>query len=84
MDTITTRPDLLAVAHLVQPGEKVLDLGCGDGLLLHYLKERKQVTARGVELHEAGVLACVQKASVCVMETSMKGWMTTRMPPLTQ
>ncbi len=61
MDTITARPDLLAVAALIQPGEKVLDLGCGDGILLLYLQEQKDVIARGVELHEAGVLACVHK-----------------------
>ncbi len=55
------RPDLLAVASLVQNGEKVADLGCGDGSLLLYLMEKKAVTARGVELSEAGVLACVRK-----------------------
>ena len=55
------RPDLQAVAALVRPGEKVLDLGCGDGTLLEYLQSELGVTARGVELHEAGVLACVQR-----------------------
>jgi methionine biosynthesis protein MetW len=55
------RPDLLAVASLVQNGEKVADLGCGDGSLLLYLIEKRGVTARGVELSEAGVLACVRK-----------------------
>ena len=49
METITSRPDLLAVADLIQPGEKVLDLGCGDGMLLYYLQEHKDVTAEGVE-----------------------------------
>jgi methionine biosynthesis protein MetW len=55
------RPDLLAVASLIKQGEKVLDLGCGDGDLLLYLKEKLGVTARGVELSEAGVLSCVRK-----------------------
>ncbi len=55
------RQDLLAVAELVQPCEKVLDLGCGDGLLLKYLQDTRQVTGRGVELSEAGVLACVRR-----------------------
>jgi len=59
--TITLRPDLQAVADLIQPNERVLDLGCGDGDLLFYLQSAKGVTARGVELHEAGVLACVQR-----------------------
>lgn len=55
------RSDLQAVADLIQPGEKVLDLGCGDGTLLRYLIDRRGVTGRGVELMEAGVLACLSK-----------------------
>jgi methionine biosynthesis protein MetW len=52
---------LLAIAELIRPGEKVLDLGCGDGTLLRYLLESYQIIGRGVELSEAGVLACVGK-----------------------
>lgn len=55
------RPDLLAVANLIQPGEKVLDLGCGDGALLRYLADMLHAIGRGVELSEEGVLACVQR-----------------------
>lgn len=55
------RPDLLAIAELIRPGERVLDLGCGDGALLRYLIDTRQVTGRGVELSEAGVLACVRR-----------------------
>jgi len=55
------RPDLLAIAEMVQPKEKVLDLGCGDGTLLRYLMDTHQITGRGVEISEEGVLACVRK-----------------------
>jgi methionine biosynthesis protein MetW len=55
------RADLLAVASLIAPGEKVLDLGCGDGALLRYLADTRQVIGRGVELTEEGVLACVRR-----------------------
>ena len=55
------RADLLAIAELIQPGEKVLDLGCGDGTLLRHLMDTRQITGRGVELSEPGVLACVRK-----------------------
>jgi len=58
---ITLRPDLVAVAELVHPNEKVLDLGCGDGILLRHLIDTKQIVGRGVELSEAGVLTCVRK-----------------------
>jgi methionine biosynthesis protein MetW len=37
----------------------VLDIGCGDGALLHYLASEKSVDARGVELSQSGVNACV-------------------------
>ncbi len=55
------RADLLSIAELVAPGEKVLDLGCGDGTLLRYLIDAWQITGRGIELSEPGVLACVGK-----------------------
>lgn len=55
------RPDLQAIADLVPAGASVLDLGCGDGALLAALKSDKHVKGRGVELSEAGVLACVRR-----------------------
>jgi len=55
------RADLLAIADLIEPGARVLDIGCGDGALLEYLRDRKQVKGRGIELTEAGVLACVRR-----------------------
>ncbi|MBI5302321.1 MAG: methionine biosynthesis protein MetW [Chloroflexi bacterium] len=57
----TLRADLLTIAELIQPGEKVLDLGCGDGTLLKHLKDTRQIVGRGVELSEQGVLTCVRK-----------------------
>jgi methionine biosynthesis protein MetW len=55
------RADLLVIAEFIQPGEKVLDLGCGDGTLLRYLITSRRITGRGIELSELGVLACVRK-----------------------
>jgi len=65
------RPDLLVIASLIQPGEKVLDLGCGDGTLLRYLIDTRHITGRGVELTEAGVLACV-RAGVSVRQGNLQ------------
>jgi methionine biosynthesis protein MetW len=53
------RVDLQLIADMVEPNSRVLDVGCGDGVLLDYLNHFKQVDGRGVELSQAGVNACV-------------------------
>jgi methionine biosynthesis protein MetW len=56
-----TRFDLDVVASFIAPGAKVLDVGCGDGLLLEKLATEKQVDGRGVELSQRGVNECVAR-----------------------
>src|SRR5215831_11832065 len=53
-----SRPDFGVIAEWVQPGAKVLDLGCGDGTLLCFLREKRGVRGYGVEIDDANVLAC--------------------------
>ncbi len=53
------RSDFAMISSLVEPGSKVLDLGCGDGELLAWLAENKQVVARGVEISPARVQRCI-------------------------
>ena len=50
-----------AIAQLVPQGARVLDLGCGSGELLAHLQQHRGCTGYGVELDDAGVLACVQR-----------------------
>jgi methionine biosynthesis protein MetW len=55
------RSDLAVVADMVAPRSRVLDVGCGDGLLLEMLARDRQVDGRGVELSQRGVNDCVAK-----------------------
>lgn len=55
----TPRLDLAAIVSLIPFGVRVLDLGCGDGELMARLVTHKGVSARGVEINEANVRACV-------------------------
>src|SRR3974390_2416683 len=59
------RGDHLLVAGLVEPGSKVLDVGCGDGDLLQLL-ENRGIDGRGVELSREGVNRCVAKGLAVV------------------
>lgn len=53
------RPDFTIIASWIQPGSKVLDLGCGDGTLLGYLQDTLGVHGYGVEIDDANILACL-------------------------
>ena len=54
------RGDLALVAAIVEPGARLLDVGCGEGELLAYLARTKSVDGRGIELSQSGVNACVR------------------------
>lgn len=57
--TLALRNDLRLIADMIEPGCRVLDVGCGDGELLRHLAETKDIDARGIELSQAGVNLCV-------------------------
>lgn len=54
------RRDLKQIYDLVPKDTRVLDLGCGEGELLHHLTFKKNVDGRGIELSQSGVSACVK------------------------
>ena len=53
------RRDLRLIAEMIDPGARVLDIGCGDGALLAHLARHKKVDGRGMELSQSGVNSCV-------------------------
>ncbi len=53
--------DLQYIVDLVEPGSRVLDLGCGNGELLKELQTRKKCFPQGVEISEACIQECVSK-----------------------
>ncbi|WP_339862795.1 methionine biosynthesis protein MetW [Paremcibacter congregatus] len=55
------RVDLLEIARMIPAGSTVLDVGCGDGSLLDYLVQEKNVDGRGIELSAEGVNRSVAK-----------------------
>lgn len=56
--SLEARPDFAAIAAWVKPGAKVLDLGCGDGSLLYFLRNSRDIRGYGVEIDDSNVLAC--------------------------
>ena len=57
------RQDFAIIANWVGFGSKVLDLGCGDGELLQFLRGGLEVKGYGVEKDDANWLACMQNGS---------------------
>lgn len=55
------RYDLQIIASWVTPESRVLELGCGKGDLLFWLKQKKQVKERGIEIRESKVVTCIEK-----------------------
>jgi len=55
------RPELKKICDWIEPGSRVLDLGCGSGELLAWLQENRDVTGYGIEINQANVLSCLEK-----------------------
>ena len=53
------RHDLKIIADLVQPGHRVLDLGCGDGSFLKMLKHERGAKVLGMEIDQDLIAECI-------------------------
>lgn len=63
-----SRRDLEIILSLVEPGSRVLDLGCGDGKFLRKLKDEKQVSVLGVEIDQDSIVRCVGNGVPVIQE----------------
>ena len=55
------RADLELIADLINPGARVLDLGCGEGDLLAHLQATKQVNGYGLDVDADNICICLDK-----------------------
>lgn len=55
------RNDDKIIANWIAPNSRVLDLGCGNGGLLHHLKHKKDVLGYGIEIDPKAILECTKK-----------------------
>lgn len=55
------RPDLAAIARIVEHGSHVLDIGCGNGDLMEVLETENGCDARGIEIDPEQVERCVSR-----------------------
>lgn len=60
LDAALRRNDFRTAVELIEPGSRVLDLGCGDGALLRLLRETKNAVCYGVEREADAIMGCIE------------------------
>ena len=69
------RPDQEIIQRWIEPGSRVLDLGCGDGALLAWLQREKDVRAIGLEIDPGNIRRCLD-SGVTVIEQNLNQGLT--------
>ena len=49
------------IADIIEKDKRVLDVGCGDGTLMRFLKDNKNIDCRGMEISKSKVQKCIEK-----------------------
>ena len=53
------------IANFIEKNTRVLDVGCGDGTLMEFLKTNKEIDIRGIEISKNNSQKCVGKGLTC-------------------
>jgi methionine biosynthesis protein MetW len=64
------RLDLSHIQRWIRPGSRVLDLGCGDGVFLEFLRDQRQVSGTGLEIDQDYITAAISRG-LNVVEQNM-------------
>jgi methionine biosynthesis protein MetW len=72
-DLSSLRPDLDFIAHWVPKNAHVLDVGCGDGAMLHYLQSDKGCTGYGIEIADEQLMASARRGVNVIQQDMEKG-----------
>ena len=49
------------ISELIKENKRVLDVGCGNGILMKHLKDNKNIDTRGLEISKENVQICISK-----------------------
>ena len=55
------KPEFKIISNLIDKNAHVLDVGCGDGILMEFLLKEKKVNIRGIEISKTKVQNCIAK-----------------------
>ena len=55
------KTEFRVISDLINQDSNVLDVGCGDGILMEYLLKQKKVNIRGIEISKSKVQNCIAK-----------------------
>ena len=72
-DLSSARPDLAFIAHWIPKGAHVLDVGCGDGVMLDYLQSDKQCSGYGIEIADDKVLDSTRRGVQVIQHDMEQG-----------
>ena len=55
------KPEFQIISNFIEKNTRVLDVGCGDGILMEFLKKNKEIDIRGIEISKYNAQKCVGK-----------------------